>query len=123
LTTRIRWLVANKKDFIIPGTDNKVLIQLLGDACGIFKNINVQGTSIVLKMIYNTSGLEQASTVHETIYQCGINSFENSALLGFFGGEATSTSTSRRSLSRSQLQCRMEAVDGVKYTFKVTFGS
>jgi hypothetical protein len=36
LTTRIRWLVANKKDFIIPGTDNKVLIQLLGDACGIF---------------------------------------------------------------------------------------
>jgi hypothetical protein len=56
LTTRIRWLVANKKDFTIPGTDNQVLIQLLGDACGIFKKNKVQGTSIVLKTIYNTSG-------------------------------------------------------------------
>jgi hypothetical protein len=26
LTTRIRWLLANKTDFAIPGTDNKVLI-------------------------------------------------------------------------------------------------
>jgi hypothetical protein len=41
LTTRIRWLVANKKVFIFPGTDNNVLIQLLGDACGIFKKNKV----------------------------------------------------------------------------------
>jgi hypothetical protein len=51
LTTRICWLVANKKDFIISGTDNKLLIQLLGDTCGIFKKNKVQGTSIVLKTI------------------------------------------------------------------------
>jgi hypothetical protein len=38
LITRIRRLVANKKDFIIPGTNNMVLIQLLGDACGIFND-------------------------------------------------------------------------------------
>jgi hypothetical protein len=37
LTTRIRWLVANKKDFTIPGIDNQLLIQLLCDASGIFK--------------------------------------------------------------------------------------
>jgi hypothetical protein len=96
LTTRIHWLVANKKDFTIPGTDDKVLIQLLGDACGIFKKKKVHGTSIVLKTIYNTSGPEEASTVDEILHQCGVNSVENCTLLGFFG-ETTSTSTSRRS--------------------------
>ena len=86
LTTRIRWLVANKKDFTIPGTDNQVLIQLLGDACGIFKKNKVQGTSIVLKTIYNTSGPEQASTVDEILHHCGVNSVENCTLSGFFFG-------------------------------------
>jgi hypothetical protein len=54
--------VANKKDFIIPGVDNGVIIQLLRDACGILEKSKVHGTSIVLKTIYNTPGQEQAST-------------------------------------------------------------
>jgi hypothetical protein len=86
LTTHIRWLMANKKDFTIQYTD-KVLIQLLGDACGIFKKNKVQGTSIVLKTIHNTSGLEQASTDDEILHQCGVNSVKKRTLLGFFGGQ------------------------------------
>jgi hypothetical protein len=49
LITRIRWLVANKKDFVFPGTDNNLLIQRLGDAYGIFKKSKAHGTSIVMK--------------------------------------------------------------------------
>jgi hypothetical protein len=100
LTTRIRWLVANKKDFTNLWTDNIVMIQLLGDACGIFKTNKVQRTSVLLKTIYNTSGPEQATTVDEILHQCGVDNAEKCTVLGFFGG-ATSTGTSRRSPRRS----------------------
>jgi fibrillarin-like rRNA methylase len=59
LTTRIRWLLANMKDFVILGTDNKALIELLGDTCKI-KKYKVHVTSFVLKTIYNTAGPKQA---------------------------------------------------------------
>jgi hypothetical protein len=36
--------------------DSNVLIRLLGDAWGIFKKNKLQGTSIVMKTINNTSG-------------------------------------------------------------------
>jgi hypothetical protein len=58
LTTRIRWLVANKKDFVILGTDNKALIEVLGDICNI-KKCKVHVISFVLKTIYNTAGPKQ----------------------------------------------------------------
>jgi hypothetical protein len=87
LTARIRWLVANKKGFTNLWTDNMVMIQLLSDACGIFKTNKVQGTSIVLKTIYNTSGPEQASTVDDCLLHCGVNSVESCTLImGAFGG-------------------------------------
>jgi hypothetical protein len=63
----------------------RVQIELrLGDARGIFETIKVQGASIVLKKISNTSGLMEASTIDEISYQCGVNSVEKCTLLGFF---------------------------------------
>jgi hypothetical protein len=78
--------VANKKDFITPRIDIKVPIELLGDACGIFKENRVQGASIILKIIYNTSGPEQEAllTIDEILYQCGVNNVEKCMLLVLF---------------------------------------
>jgi hypothetical protein len=127
LTSRIRWLVQNGRDFIIPGTDNQVQIELLGDACGIYKKNKVQGTSLVLKTIYNNSGGDAGAAVDEILYRCGVNSVENCTILGFFLGDDKYKEIQEKVpqlagvvswlLSEEGLE-----VDGVKYTFKVTFG-
>jgi hypothetical protein len=130
LTTRIRWLVANKTEFIISRTANKVPIELLGDACGIFKRSKVHGTSIMLKTIYNTSGLlKQASTVDKILYRrCGVNTVENCTLLSFLGVGDDKFKHIEENLppiaavvSELMSEEGLE-VDGVKYTLKVTFG-
>jgi hypothetical protein len=115
-------MVANK-DFIIPGTDNKVLIQLLGDACGIFNKNKVHGTSTVLRTIYNTSGPKEASTVDEILYQCGGNIVENCTLLGFWGVDDKYKHIEEKlpTLAVVVSQLMSEGglkVDGVNYTFK-----
>jgi hypothetical protein len=87
LTSRIRWLVANGRDFIILGTDNQVQVGLLGDACGIFKNNKVRGTSLVLKIVCDNSSRGAGVIVDEILYRCGVNNVENCSILGFYMGD------------------------------------
>ena len=127
LTSRIRWLVANGRDFIIPGTDNQVQVQLLGDACGIFKKNKVQGTSLVLKTIYNNSGGDADAHVDEILHKCGVNSVENCCLLGFFLGDDKYMDIVEKIPQLAAVVSELMSnegleVDGVKYTLKVTFG-
>jgi hypothetical protein len=127
LTSRIRWLVANGRDFVITGTDNKVQVQLLGDVCVIFKKNKVQGTSLVLKTIYNNFGGDADAHVDEILHKCGVNSVENSCIWGFFLGDdkykdiVEKISQMAAVVSELMFDEGLE-VDGVKYTFKVTFG-
>jgi hypothetical protein len=122
--------VANKKDFITPRIDIKVPIELLGDACGIFKKNKVQRTSIVLKTIYNTSGLKQEAflTIDEILYQCGVNNVEKCTLLVlFYGGRQVQAHIEEKLPTLATVMSELMSkesleVDGVKYTFKVTFG-
>jgi hypothetical protein len=127
LTSRIHWLVENGRDFIIHGTDNQVQVELLGDGCGIFKKNKVQGTSLVLKTIYNNCGGGAGAAVDEILYRCGVNSVDNYTILGFFLGDDKYKEIQEKVpllaavvswlLSKEGLE-----VDGAKYTFKVTFG-
>jgi hypothetical protein len=104
-----------------------VQVQLLGDACGIFKKNKVQGTSLVLKTIYNNSGGDADAHVDEILHKCRGNSVENCCILGFFLGDDKYMDIVEKipQLGRvvSELMSDEELeVDGVKYTFKVTFG-
>jgi hypothetical protein len=105
LTSRIHWLVENGRDFIIHGADNEMQFELLVDACGIFKKNKVQGTSLVLKTIYNNYGGGAGAVVDEILYRCRVNSVENCTIWGFSWG-TTSTRRSKRRYRRWRLWFR-----------------
>ena len=128
LENRIRSLIAKGYDFTLPGsTDNVVLIQLLGDSCGIFKKNKVQGTSMVLKTIYSKLNPDDKPAVEEILNECGVNSVENCTLLAFYLGDDKYTDIHAKLPQLSAMVAQLLSqegmeVDGVKYTFKVTFG-
>jgi hypothetical protein len=108
-------------------TDKHVQVQLLGDACGIFKKNKVQGTSLVLKTFYNNSGGDADAHVDEILHKCGVNSVENYCVLGFFLGDDKYKDIVEKipQLAAVVLELMSKEgleVDGVKYSFKVTFG-
>jgi hypothetical protein len=63
-----------------------VQVLLLGDACGIFKKNEVQGTSLVSKTVYNNSGGDADAPVNEIMHKCEVNDVENCCILGFSMG-------------------------------------
>ena len=80
-----------------------------------------------MKTIYNNCGGGAGAAVDEILYRCGVNSVENCTILGcFLGGDKYKEIQEKVPqlagvvswlLSEEGLE-----VDGVKYTFKVTFG-
>jgi hypothetical protein len=67
VTSRIRWLVANGLEFIILGTDNLAQVELLGNACGIFKKNRLKGTSLVLETLCSNNVGGAAVAVDEIL--------------------------------------------------------
>jgi hypothetical protein len=128
LENRIRSLIAIGSDFTLPGsTDNVVLIQLLGDSCGIFKKNKVQGTSMVMKTIFSKLNPDDKPAVEEIMNECGVNNVENCTLLAFYLGDDKYTDIQAKLPQLSAMVAQLLSqegmeVDGVKYTFKVTFG-
>jgi hypothetical protein len=88
-----------------------VQVKLLGDACGIFKKNKVHGTSIVLKTIYNNSGGSAGAAVVSDVKMVEDKYKEIKDKLPQLAAVVSGV------LSKEGLE-----VDGVKYTFKVTFG-
>jgi hypothetical protein len=103
-----------------------VQVQLLGDACGILKKNKVQGTSLVLKTIYNNSGDYADPHVDEILQKCGVNSVENCCIFGVFLGNDKYKDIVEKIQSAAMVSKLMSdeglEVDGVKYSFKVIFG-
>jgi hypothetical protein len=122
LENRIRSLVAQGYHFILPRlTDNLLLIQLLGDSCGIFIKNQVQRTSMVLKTLYPRLYPDDKPTVEENLNECGVNNVENCTLLAFYVGDDKCKDILQKlpmlSVMLAQLLSQEDLeVDGVKNT-------
>jgi hypothetical protein len=84
---------------------NPILIQFMGDACGLWKSTHTSGTSVVIKVIYNDKGV--------TVEGRGVNTVANNSLLTWWVGDDTHDSMTT---AASGLPGRLDAMvrDGVK---------
>ena len=82
---------------------------------------------MVLKTIYSKLNPDDKPAVEEILNECGVNSVENCTLLAFYLGDDKYTDIQAKLPQLSAMVAQLLSqegmeVDGVKYTFKVTFG-